>query len=240
VERFTTNKTATKYLIKGVLMNLVSYQNSPIKVFYAEIGGELVECVDARELHTYLENNRQFTDWIKSRIEKYDFVENADFIVTSQKCEVGNGTKIDYTITSQMAEELGMVENNERGKEIRKFFSQCKKELRHQAAIAIELKTTNRALAEELNKKIVSEHKSKKTIKKLEDIALDANMKPEMVDKLLKVMSLRNKGLNNQLIASALGVSISNIENYASKLIGMGAIEPMAYSKQAAMFSIEG
>jgi anti-repressor protein len=35
--------------------------------------------VSARELHQFLESNRQFADWIKQRIEKYELVENQDY-----------------------------------------------------------------------------------------------------------------------------------------------------------------
>ena len=35
--------------------------------------------INARELHNALGNKRKFTDWIKQRIEKYNFKENQDF-----------------------------------------------------------------------------------------------------------------------------------------------------------------
>ena len=47
----------------------------------------LIQAVNARELHTFLESKRQFTDWIKKRIGDYDFVENQDFVCVSQKNE---------------------------------------------------------------------------------------------------------------------------------------------------------
>ena len=51
------------------------------------IDGNAVETVNARELHEFLESKRQFADWIKNRIEQYDFVENQDFVCVSQKNE---------------------------------------------------------------------------------------------------------------------------------------------------------
>ena len=35
--------------------------------------------VNARELHYFLESRQEFANWIKSRIEKYGFIENQDF-----------------------------------------------------------------------------------------------------------------------------------------------------------------
>ena len=45
------------------------------------------ETVNARELHDFLENKRQFSDWIKQRIEQYGFEPEKDFISVSQNCE---------------------------------------------------------------------------------------------------------------------------------------------------------
>ncbi len=44
------------------------------------IDGNAVETVSARTLHEFLESKQAFSDWIKNRIEQYDFVENQDFI----------------------------------------------------------------------------------------------------------------------------------------------------------------
>ncbi|GAA5092873.1 antA/AntB antirepressor family protein [Paenalcaligenes hermetiae] len=47
----------------GALLNL-----SP-----REIGGELIQTVDARELHAFLEVGRDFHTWLADRIEQYSF-----------------------------------------------------------------------------------------------------------------------------------------------------------------------
>ena len=49
------------------------------------IDGNAVETVSARELHAFLEVQTRFNDWIKNRIEQYDFVENQDFLVVTEK-----------------------------------------------------------------------------------------------------------------------------------------------------------
>lgn len=45
------------------------------------IDGNAVETVSARELHEFLESKQDFSTWIKNRIEKYEFVENADYLL---------------------------------------------------------------------------------------------------------------------------------------------------------------
>ena len=87
------------------------------------------QLVDARELHEFLGNRRQFTDWIKQRISQYGFIENEDFSI-SQICEKGGRPRTDYIITVDMAKQLSMVENNEKGNQARKYFIQCEKKLR--------------------------------------------------------------------------------------------------------------
>lgn len=85
--------------------------------------------VSARELHQFLENKRQFADWIKQRIDQYGFVENQDFEVIHnfvKKPEGGRPTT-EYALSINMAKELSMVENNENGRMARKYFIECEK-----------------------------------------------------------------------------------------------------------------
>lgn len=90
--------------------------------------------INARELHQELCNKRKFADWIKQRIEKYKFLENQDFITFHKFVKRGGnnlGTKsIEYYITIDMAKELCMVENNETGRKIRRYFIETEKRYR--------------------------------------------------------------------------------------------------------------
>jgi len=93
------------------------------------------QSVSARELHGFLESKQQFSDWIKNRIEKYEFVENQDFILISENYEIkegrgGDRRSIDYALTLDTAKELSMVEGNEKGKQARRYFIACEKRLK--------------------------------------------------------------------------------------------------------------
>lgn len=86
--------------------------------------------VSARNLHEFLEVKTRFNDWISGRVKKYEFVENSDFITVTEKKVTAQGNQSEYTdyaITIDMAKELSMVENNERGKQARKYFIQIEK-----------------------------------------------------------------------------------------------------------------
>ena len=49
------------------------------------IDGNAVETVSARELHAFLESKQDFSNWVKNRIEKYEFVENVDYTLFHKK-----------------------------------------------------------------------------------------------------------------------------------------------------------
>ena len=100
------------------------------------IDGNAVETVSARELHSFLESRQDFSTWIKKRIEKYDFVENQDFIKLNKKIKrvVGGTVRIEYFVSVSMAKELAMVERTEKGKQVRKYFIACERKLRETQA----------------------------------------------------------------------------------------------------------
>ena len=103
------------------------------------IDGNAVETVNARELHAFLEVQTRFNDWIKNRIEKYEFVENQDFLVVTEKNVAEKSMtydnwqgRIEYHITLDMAKELAMVERTEKSKQARQYFIECEKQLNAQ------------------------------------------------------------------------------------------------------------
>lgn len=87
--------------------------------------------VNARELHQFLENKREFATWMKQRIEQYGFVENQDYVVFDKFVKNSNGGRptIEYALSIDMAKELSMVENNERGRQARKYFIECERKV---------------------------------------------------------------------------------------------------------------
>lgn len=90
------------------------------------------KAVNARELHHFLENKRQFADWIKQRVEQYGFIENKDFEVFHKfvNNSYGGRPTVEYALSIEMAKELSMVENNEKGRIARKYFIACEEKLK--------------------------------------------------------------------------------------------------------------
>ncbi len=85
--------------------------------------------VNARDVHAALEVKTDFSDWIKRRIKQCKFEENYDFIKLLKKEELSKTgqTVIEYIISLDMAKHLGMMEKNDKGHEIRKYFIEQEK-----------------------------------------------------------------------------------------------------------------
>ena len=100
-----------------------------MELIKVELNDKSEQIVSARDLHEFLGVKSKFADWIKNRIEKYDFIENVDYVTLSKNLENG-GREIDYIIKLDMAKELSMVENNDKGKQARRYFIECEKRLK--------------------------------------------------------------------------------------------------------------
>lgn len=104
---------------------------SIIPVFRANIGSDITNSVDARVIHDFLGVKTHLSTWINRAIEKYGFEEGADFSILKSvgHHKTGATTKIDYIVTLDMAKELAMLENNPKGREVRKYFIACEKQM---------------------------------------------------------------------------------------------------------------
>lgn len=103
-------------------------QRNPV-VADRPIGGVVVQSVDARELHAFLQVGKVFAAWIVDRIEQYGFEQGRDFEVFSETGNNPHGGRPskEYAITLDMAKELSMVERNAQGKKARAYFIACER-----------------------------------------------------------------------------------------------------------------
>ena len=135
-------------------MTNITIQNTNLNLKLVKFNNEEQQAVNARDLHVFLESKQKFSTWIQARIHKYGFIENEDFILEkgfSQNYEkpqpngdevvfdnfvknLGGRPTLDYFISLDMAKELAMIENNKKGREVRKYFIQCEKLLKQKIA----------------------------------------------------------------------------------------------------------
>lgn len=100
--------------------------NDLIKITKSTIGAEVINSVNAREIHSYLEVKTAFTTWFNRTVEKYDFTLNEDFISFLKESNGGRPQQ-EHIVSLDMAKELCLVEPNEKGKETRKYFIEVEK-----------------------------------------------------------------------------------------------------------------
>ena len=91
--------------------------NELIKI---EINENNEQVVSGRELHRFLEVGTRYDKWIGRKIEKYEFIQNIDYVVVAQKRpsnEIKGFTEAtDHLLKIPIAKEVSMTENNEKGK----------------------------------------------------------------------------------------------------------------------------
>jgi phage anti-repressor protein len=116
----------------------VSTPVQSILVTSRQIGDGAIQTVNARELHSFLEVGKDFSTWIRTRIEQYGFKESQDFVMEdvfrspnlgseNRKDFRGGLNRVEYTISLDMAKELSMVERNEKGRQARQYFIECER-----------------------------------------------------------------------------------------------------------------
>ena len=88
----------------------------------------------ARQLHSFLEVGKDFSNWVKDRIDAFGFVEGQDFVIVEGlstpnlvSAKSRPQTTKEYYLTIDMAKELSMVERNEKGKQARRYFIECER-----------------------------------------------------------------------------------------------------------------
>jgi anti-repressor protein len=110
--------------------NFSIIENGIIPVYLSDKGTRLV---NMRELHAWLGVETRFNDWITRRIMQYGFIENEDYLLL--KNEYGENTAFqakDYIFKLEPAKEIALVENNEKGRELRRYFIQVEEKYRLQ------------------------------------------------------------------------------------------------------------
>lgn len=176
-----------------------------IKITQAQIGYESINAVNARDLHKVLESKRDFSTWIKKKLDDTQAMENEDFVCFHKKVEANNATMIEYIISLDTAKEIAMLERNQKGKQVRKYFIECEKELQNQNKLTLP-KTYKEALLE-----LVRAEEEK------ELLLLQAKENEPKIQCFNELMDSRN------------AISFANF----SKIIGIGEIKLFAMCREA-------
>jgi phage anti-repressor protein len=120
--------------MKPMELSLRVIERGLIPVYEDERAQKLI---NAREMHGFVESKQEFTNWIKDRIDKYGFVGGEDFLITLSK-STGGRPSTEYFLSIDMGKELAMVENNEKGRQVRKYFIQCEERAKGLTGTAVD------------------------------------------------------------------------------------------------------
>lgn len=120
-----------------------------IKILTEQIGKEQVNAVSARDVWKFVGSRQDFSTWVRSRFDELEAVENEDYISFSQSSGTiissngktasfsekngkpqnkGGRPSIEYIVTITLAKEMAMLERNEKGREIRRYFINFEKQ----------------------------------------------------------------------------------------------------------------
>ncbi|WBW62543.1 antA/AntB antirepressor family protein [Klebsiella electrica] len=122
-----------------------------VPVISGQICGRETNIVSAKALHKTLGVGRDYSTWLSERIKDYGFEQGIDYVVFdspilgNQSAEInqpdgswvtkrgGDRRSKDTGLSLGMAKELAMVERNEQGRAVRRYFIQCEEALSRSA-----------------------------------------------------------------------------------------------------------
>lgn len=100
--------------------------NNNLELLKVEVNENQEPIVGGRELHEALEVKTAYKDWFP-RMCEYGFIENQDYCSILSE-STGGRPALNHAIKLDMAKEIAMLQRNEKGKEIRKYFIQVEKD----------------------------------------------------------------------------------------------------------------
>lgn len=99
-------------------------ENDLVPVYETNTGERVVY---GTELHAVLGVKSNYREWAKRRLKDIDAVENEDFEGVEISTLAGGTPKKDHIIKLDIAKEMAMLERNEKGKQVRRYFIQVEK-----------------------------------------------------------------------------------------------------------------
>ena len=154
--------------------------------------------ISGRELHEKLEIETPFRIWFP-RMCEYGFSENIDYTPYIFVHPKNNQETIDYILKLDMAKEISMIQRNEKGKQIRKYFIEVEKEFNSPDKImARGLLIADKTIKEQKTLINNLEYKIEKDKNKVEfyDDVVDSTTTFE-ISKVAKMLNFIQVGRNN-------------------------------------------
>lgn len=167
-------------------------KNELVPVYVTDKGEKVVY---GTELFECLGSKRQYTDWINERLFECDARKNKDFESFSQKNEKGGRPKTEYIIKLDIAKEMAMLERNEKGKQVRRYFIKIEKKYKESKQSPLTLQQQIQLVAkgtDELYQKVDAVTDEVYSVKKeLQDFKETLPLLPEDADRISDAVKKR-------------------------------------------------
>ena len=197
--------------------NLTVIENELVPVYETSTGEKVVY---GSELHEVLGVKSRYREWIDRRLLDIDAVENEDFQAAEFSAPSGQ-TKKDHIIKLDAAKEMAMLERNEKGKQVRRYFIRVEKkykaaslatqELSPQLQVMINLEIEQKRQAEKL------EHVEERIESIREVVAIDTTSWRDDTGSILRKIGIECgdsksyqdvRGESYQLLEKRMGVNV--------------------------------
>lgn len=137
--------------------DLTLLENELVPVYTTSTGEKVVY---GTELHAVLEVKTAYKDWSVRRFNECDAVENTDF-EAAQICAPSGQTKKEHIIKLDIAKEMAMLERNEKGKRVRRYFIEVDKRYKENI-MPKDFPSALRAYADEVERRQIAEQEKEK------------------------------------------------------------------------------
>ena len=99
-------------------------ENELVPVYETSTGEKVVY---GTELYETLGVKSRFNDWVRNRLEDCEAIENEDFDSFTKILVKSGRPQMDYIIKLDIAKEMAMLERNEKGRQVRRYFINIEK-----------------------------------------------------------------------------------------------------------------
>lgn len=206
-----------------------------VPVMPGDIDGESASLVSAKQLHAFLGIGRDFTNWIKGRISQYGFTAGLDYLIVENLSSPKRASaksrqqlEHDYMITIDMGKELAMVERNDKGREVRRYFIQCERQAKAAAPVPPSYPEALR-LAADLSEKAT----------RLENLLVAAAPKVDFVNRFV----ISNGSMGFREVAKLLNVKETVLRQFLSDkgimYVLAGKLMPYSNHIEAGRFTVK-
>ena len=119
-------------------------ENDLIPVYETNSGEKVVY---GTELHAGLGSPSVYREWAKRRLSDVDAVENEDYTTVEIPTVSGGLPRKDHIIKLDTAKEMAMLERNEKGKQVRRYFIRVEKKYKEHIQDSLSWLTTTAAIS---------------------------------------------------------------------------------------------